>query len=154
MARSPRSNDSPRKTFAAKATDAAKSTTSSRGGSQAGKTLREAIPASRTRKPHGAKKLATKVVRPLGAKVEVVLSPRARGSSLAQEGTRAFTIGVQRVLHIASKKHTTVSVQGPDGKIVRGVPSRRDGTFVVVDDEARTSRASQKRDGTGKQSSR
>lgn len=67
------------------------------------------------------------------AKLVVVLSEPSKASAAGRNAQRAFVAGVERALGEAKKAKIAVTVQGPDGRLVRGVPRRHGGNYVITD---------------------
>lgn len=67
--------------------------------------------------------------------VDVVVSKPSKASPVGRQAERAFIAGVNRELRNAEAHGIPVTVQGEDGRLVRGIPARRGGTYVVVDEE-------------------
>lgn len=96
-----------------------------------------AVKASLSRRPKG---LSTKTRQALVAGVNIVMSKPSKASMLGRKAERAFIAGVNRELRNAAAHGIAVTIQGDDGQLVRGVPMRSGGAYVVHNDAAISTR--------------
>lgn len=73
-------------------------------------------------------------------KFSVVLARPSAASAVGRKAQRVFVAGVERALGEAKTRKIAVTVQRSDGRLVRGVPARRGGTFVIPEDLASSTR--------------
>lgn len=53
-------------------------------------------------------------------------------SSLGRQGLKAFISGVQRELRSAHARGIAVAIQTKDGNIIHAIPSKKNGSYVVL----------------------
>ena len=85
-------------------------------------------------------------------KLSVVLARPSAASAVGRKAQRVFVAGVERALGEAKTRKIAVTVQASDGRLVRGIPTRRGGAFVVSTElaSARGERGSAGRRGPGR----
>ena len=87
------------------------------------------------------------------ARIHVVITSPAKASVLGRKTEGAFVAGVNLALQTAQTQGIAVTVLGTDGRLVRGIPSRKAGKYVVRDRD-QVSDLNQPRLGTGLERSR